>query len=77
MIFWLCQVLAATLGIFSLGMKTLSCGMWDLVPWAGMELGSLALNVQSLSHWTTRQVSLSLFFKEKIFYFHQNRYSEM
>ena len=25
-IFWLCQVLAATLGIFSFGMKTLSCG---------------------------------------------------
>ena len=51
--------------------------MWDLVPWAGMELGSLALNVQSLSHWTTRQVSLSLFLKKNIFYFHENRYYEM
>ena len=35
-----------------------------------MELGSPALSVRSLSHWTTRQVSLSLFLKKKkIFYF--------
>ena len=29
---WLCQVLVAACGIFSCGMRTLSCGMWDLVP---------------------------------------------
>ena len=34
-----------------------------------MELGSPALSVRSLSHWTTRQVSLSLFLKKKNLYF--------
>ena len=34
----------------------LSCGVWDLVPWLVMELGTLALGGQSLSHWTTREV---------------------
>ena len=33
-----------------------SCCMWDLVPRPGMEPGPLALGVQSLSHWTTREV---------------------
>ena len=31
--------------------------MWDLGPWPGIELASLALEVQSLSHWTIREVS--------------------
>ena len=39
----------------------LSHGMWDLVPWPGMEPGPPALGVQSLSHWTTRDVSDLLF----------------
>ena len=30
--------------------------MWDLVPWPGIEPGPLALGIQSLSRWTTRQV---------------------
>ena len=28
-------------GIFSCGMRTLSCSMWDLVPWQWLNLGSL------------------------------------
>ena len=35
-------------------MQALSCGMWDLVPWPGIEFGSPALGAQSPSHWTTR-----------------------
>ena len=30
--------------------------MWDLVSWPGNELGPPALGMQSLSHWTTREV---------------------
>ena len=36
---WLCWILVATHGIFSCSMRTLSCGMWDLVPWQGVEPG--------------------------------------
>ena len=32
------------------------CIMWDLVPQPGIEPASPALGVQSLSHWTTREV---------------------
>ena len=31
-----------------------SCGMWDLVPWSGIEPIPPAWGVQSLNHWTTR-----------------------
>ena len=41
---------------FSCSMKTLSCGMWSLVPWPGIEPGLPALGAQSLSHWTTKEV---------------------
>ena len=34
----------------------LSCGMWDLVPWPGIEPGLPALGARSLSHWTAREV---------------------
>ena len=43
-------------GIFSCGMPTLSCGLWGLVPKAGIELGAPALGAWSLSHWTIRAV---------------------
>ena len=33
----LCQVLVTARGIFSCGMRTLSCSMWDLVPWPEIE----------------------------------------
>ena len=40
----------------------LSCGMWDLVPWPGIEPGPPALGAWSLSLWTTREVpTLKLF----------------
>ena len=47
----------AVLGL-SCGIQTLSCGMWDLVPWPRSELGTPALKVQSLSHYTSREVDL-------------------
>ena len=37
---------------------TLSCGMWDLVPWPGMEPRLPALGAWSLSQQTTREVPL-------------------
>ena len=37
-------------------MPGLSCGIWDLTPCRGVELAPPALGVQSLSHWTTREV---------------------
>ena len=41
----------------------LSCGMWDLVrAQTRARLGSPALGLQSLSHWTTREVPLPFFF---------------
>ena len=40
----------------SCSMQTFSCGTWDLVPWPGIEPRLPALGVQSLSHWTTREV---------------------
>ena len=33
-----------------------SCGIWDPVPWPGMEPRPPALGVWSLNHWTTRAV---------------------
>ena len=48
--------LVAACRVFSCGMWTLSCCMWGLVPWPGVEPGPVALGVWSLSHWTTREV---------------------
>ena len=42
--------------LFSYSMQTPGCDMWGLVPWPGIESGSSALEVQSLSRWTTREV---------------------
>ena len=46
------------LAVLGLGWNTLDlhCGMWDLVPWPGIKLASPALEVQSLNHWTIREV---------------------
>ena len=41
-----------------------SWGMWDLVPWPRIELGTPWLGVQSLSLWTTREVPSFVFFTE-------------
>ena len=35
---------------------TLFCGMWDLVPWPGIEPGPSASRMQNISHWATREV---------------------
>ena len=48
--------LVAACRIFSCGIWTLSCPMWGLVPWLGIEPGPVALAIWSLSHWTTREV---------------------
>ena len=40
----------------SFGMWALTCNMWNLVPWAGIEPRPPALGVWSLSYWTTREV---------------------
>ena len=37
-------------------MQTVRCGMWDLVPWPGIEPRPPALGAWSLSHCTTREV---------------------
>ena len=51
---WHVESLVSAYGIFSGGMQTLSCSMWDLVPWPGIKPGPPALGAQSLSHWTTK-----------------------
>ena len=53
---WLCQVLGVACGIFSYMRQTLSWGMWDQVPWPGIEPKPPALGTQCPSHWTTREV---------------------
>ena len=42
-------------------MVGLSCHMWDLVPWQGIEPGPPALGAQNLSHWITREVHIAPF----------------
>ena len=46
--------LSCQCGIFSFG-------MWVLVPWPDIEPRSPALGTQNLSHWTTREVPITLF----------------
>ena len=46
---WLHRVFVTVCGIFI-------CGMWDLVPWPGIEPGSYHLGAWSLRHWTTSKV---------------------
>ena len=45
------------LKIIYLAVPGLYCSMWDLVPQPGIEPRPPALGVQSLSHWTTTEVS--------------------
>ena len=49
-------IFVAACGIFSYGMQTLSCGIWNQVSLPGIEARPSAMGVQSLSHWTTREV---------------------
>ena len=62
-----CWILVVALRIFS-------CGMWDLVPWSGIEPGLLATRAWGLSHWTIRDVlhrnSLNRFYLSSSFPVH-------
>ena len=49
--FGLHLLLAITCGFFS-------CDLWNLVPCPGIEPRPSAYGAQSLSHWTTREVSV-------------------
>ena len=49
----------------SCGTKIISCGMWNLVSWPGIEPGPPALRAWSLSHWTTREVLWGQLFGEE------------
>ena len=52
---WVCL---STSGFFCCcwSMQTLSCSVWDLVPWPRMEPGPPVLGAWILSRWTTREV---------------------
>ena len=64
---WLCWVLVVAQGIFTCGLQTLRCLMWGLVPWPGSEPRPPALGAQSLSHWSTGEVSPILFLFKNVF----------
>ena len=46
--------------LFYLAALGLSCSMWDLVPWPGIEPRPRPLGAQSLSHWITRKVPIGI-----------------
>ena len=52
----------------SCGICHLSCGMRDLVPSLGIEPRPPALGVQSLNHWTTKEVPESFRFLNKLYH---------
>ena len=55
---WTCWVSVAAWGIFS-------CGMWDLVPWPGLNPGRPHSQVWSLSYWTTREVPTKIIYANR------------
>ena len=59
------DLLVAACGLISCSMQTLSCSMRDLVPRPGIEPRPPALEVRSLTHWTTREVPFFFFLKKK------------
>lgn len=62
----LCQVLVEAHGSFQLQHAAcgfLSWGLWDLVPWLGIEPGPLALAACILSHWTTREILMCFYWR--------------
>ena len=50
------RLLSCSFCLFFLSAPGLNLGLWDLVPWPGIEPGPPALEVQNLSHWTTKEV---------------------
>lgn len=72
---WLQWVFTVACGIFPCGMQTLSCGMWDPVPQAGIELQSCTFGSSesnSLDHqgspiisfWITKYFRLKKGFRQ-------------
>ena len=53
---WRAGFLAVACRIFSCGMWTFCCGLWELVPPPGIKPEPPALGTRSLSHWTTREI---------------------
>lgn len=51
-------ILFCFLLVYFLAVWGLSCAMWDLVLWSGVEPWPPALGVWHLSHWTTREVPM-------------------
>ena len=58
-----CTVLVAACGIVTCSLWTFSCGMWNVVPWQGIEPRSPAWAIRSLSHWTKRKGPLQAYFQ--------------
>ena len=56
------KIFFVTCRIFSCVTKALSCSMWDLVPWPGIEPRPPALGMQSFNCWTTREVPVPYYF---------------
>ena len=46
---------------FYLAALDLSCSMWDLIPWPGIKPRPPTLGASGISHWTTREVPLLIF----------------
>ena len=68
---WLHWVLVVACAIFSFVMQILSCSLWDLVPWPGIEPQLPAMRAKSIRHWTTREVPVCFFF----FFLYLNLYA--
>ena len=56
----------SSLYFFCYSMHTLSCSVWDLVPWPEIKPRHPALGVWYLSHWTTREIPIIQFLVLKI-----------
>ena len=57
------SISVAACRIFTCSMQSLSCSMWDLVPWPGIEFRPPVLGAWSLSHYSqaNREVSWNWF----------------
>ena len=49
-----------------LAVPGLSYGMWDLVPWPGIKPRPYALGAWSLSHWTSKEVPVILYWHDLV-----------
>ena len=66
---WGMQALSHHPWTTSPGMWALWCGLWDLVPWGGLNPDALYLGAWSLSHWTNREGPALLHFNLEFTYF--------